>query len=218
MKRFNAKPTEHHRAYGTALHDRDMKPVICYGSAGTGKTYTAMKAAMAQLEAGTIKQIICIRPNVSFADKSGFLPGTEREKMEPWVRPILQSLGKLGYSESHIQMMEKSGVLVFFPLEHIQGLTFDNAFILLDEVQNMSFEQLKVFLTRTGNWSRVVLAGDIAQISPRFHNSGLAKLLHMVDALDLQIHTIEFGHEDILRGPVCRDMIIAFEEYEEDYE
>ena len=217
MKKFNAKTTPNHKLYGTALHDRDMKPVICYGSAGTGKTFTAMKAALAQLEEGTIQRIICIRPNVSFAEKSGFLPGTEREKMEPWIRPIMQSMKKLGYNESQIQMMEKTGVLMFFPLEHIQGLTFDNAFILLDEVQNMTFEQLKVFLTRTGMWSRVVLAGDIAQISPKFHNSGLAKLLHMVEVMDMMVHTLEFGRDDILRGPVCKQMICAFEDYEREF-
>lgn len=206
--------TNTHNVYAQALHDRDMKPVIAYGSAGTGKTYGAVEAALKQLENRQVQQIIVTRPNVSFAEKSGFLPGTEREKMEPWVRPILQNMMKCGYNASKIQAMEKAGQLVFYPLEHIQGLTFDNAFIIVDEVQNVSYDQLKVFLTRTGVWSRVVLAGDIAQISPRFNNSGLAQLLKMIKTMNVNVHTIEFLRNDILRSGQCKQWITDFEDFE----
>lgn len=206
--------TPAHDAYQLALHCHDFNTVIAFGSAGTGKTYGALQAAVKQLRDKTIKRIIVTRPNVSFADKSGFLPGTEREKMEPWIRPIIQNLNKLGINPATIESWEKNGTLQFFPLEHIQGLTFDNAFIIVDEVQNMTIEQLKVFVTRTGEYSRVVMAGDIAQISPKFHNSGLAKLLEIVEKMYLPVHTIGFTREDIVRGRQCRMWIEAFEDFE----
>ena len=108
----------------------------------------------------------------------------------------------------------KNGRLTYMPLEFIQGLTFDNTFIILDEVQNMTFEQLKVFLTRIGKWSKVVLCGDIAQVSPKFRGSGLAELIDMVDELELPVHTVEFTSDDILRSDVCKQFIVAFDKWE----
>jgi phosphate starvation-inducible PhoH-like protein len=205
------KLTQNHKLYEMALRDHDLLPVIAYGTAGTGKTYGACKAAVQWFDK---QKVVVTRPNVSFAEKSGFLPGTEREKMEPWIRPIAQAFDAHGVNYSHQDNLEKHGKLTYMPLEYVQGLTWDNTFIILDEVQNMTFEQLKVFLTRTGQWSKVVLCGDIAQISPMFRNSGLKQLLDMVEYFDLDVHTIGFTREDVVRGKQCKDWIVAFEEWQ----
>lgn len=214
MKTKQLQTTPTHQAYQLALHSRELYPTIAYGSAGTGKTYGALKAGIKMLHDKQIKRIIVTRPNVSFAQTNGFLPGTEREKMEPWVRPILQNLAKLGINPNTVESWEKNGTLLFYPLEFVQGMSFDDALIIVDECQNMTFEQLKVFLTRTGFNARVVLAGDIAQISPKFANSGLAKLLHMVRVMDIPCQTIGFSREDIVRSEQCKMWIEAFEDYE----
>lgn len=205
--------TENHKLYYQALRDKKMYPTVAYGCAGTSKTYGAVAAAYEALANREVQRIICTRPNVSFADKNGFLPGTEREKMEPWVRPIMQHL-KVFANQQTIDRFEDEGKLQFYPLEFIQGMTFDNAFIIVDEVQNMSFEQLKVFLTRTGKWSKVVMCGDIAQVSPKFPHSGLAEFIKMCEKLDLPVHRIEFGPDDIVRSDVCKQFILAFSEWE----
>lgn len=124
--------TKTHDLYNLALRDRDMLPTIAIGAAGTGKTYSAVGAAVEWLKTRS-RQLIVTRPNVSFADKNGFLPGSEREKMGPWVRPIEQNLRLHGVSLPQQESWEKHGTLQFLPLEYIQGLTFDNAFILVDE-------------------------------------------------------------------------------------
>jgi phosphate starvation-inducible PhoH-like protein len=99
-------------------------------------------------------------------------------------------------------------------LEHIQGLTWDNALVIVDEVQNTTFEQLKVLVTRMGKYSKLVLCGDIAQTSPLFKGSGLAEFIRMVEILDLPVHTIHFTREDVLRSEQCKLMIGAFEDWE----
>jgi len=202
-----------HKAYHMALRDKDLLPVIAYGSAGTGKTYGACEAAVEWLNRGKGSKVLVIRPNVSFADKNGFLPGTEREKMEPWIRPVSQHFEGFGLNRSMQENLEKNGRLTYLPLEHIQGLTFDNTFIILDESQNMTFDHLKGFLTRIGKWSKVVLCGDIAQVSPKFRGSGMAELIRMIDHFDMPVHTIEFGRDDILRSETCKQFIIAFEDW-----
>ena len=205
--------TENHKLYYQALRDKKMYPTVAYGCAGTSKTYGAVAAAYEALMDKKVNKIICTRPNVSFADKNGFLPGTEREKMAPWVRPLLQHLSVF-CSKQFIEQLEANGKLEFYPLEFIQGMTFDNAFIIVDEVQNMSFEQIKVFLTRTGKYSKVVMCGDIAQVSPKFSHSGLAEFIRMVEKLDLPVHRIEFSPDDIVRSDVCKQFILAFDEWE----
>lgn len=205
--------SDNHKLYELALRDKHQYPVIAFGSAGTGKTYGAVSAAVQGLNDKQYKQIIITRPNVSFADKNGFLPGTEREKMDPWVRPILQHMRKF-CSPDKIMVWEDKKQLQFFPLEHIQGMTFDNSFIVVDECQNMTIEQLKVMLTRTGKWSKLVLCGDMAQTSPHFRNSGLKQLIGIINKFELPVHLIEFDRDDILRSDQCKMWITAFEEWE----
>ena len=206
--------TKNHELYDIALRDKALMPVIAYGAAGVGKTYGAVGAGVEWLEKDKRKKMLVTRPNVSFAKESGFLPGTEREKIDPWVRPIQQNFNAHGINKSHQENLEKQGRLTYMPLEFIQGLTFDDTFIIVDEVQNMSFQQLKVFLTRTGKYSKVVLCGDIAQISPKFRDSGLAELLQMIDYCDLNVHTIEFDYNDIMRSEQCKEWIMAYDQWE----
>lgn len=207
--------TERHCLYYQSLRDKKMYPVIAYGCAGTSKTYGAVEAAFEALTMKKVGRIVVTRPNVSFADTTGYLPGTAREKMNPWVAPVLQHLHTF-IQPQVTELWEKQGKLQFHLLEHIQGLTFDNSFVILDECQNMSIHQLKVFLTRMGKFSKVVLCGDIAQTSPKFKNSGLAELLKIVEKYDLPVHRIEFGPEDILRSETCKMFINAFDAYEKE--
>lgn len=204
-----------HDLYYQALRDKHMYPTVAYGTAGTGKTYGAVEAAFEYLTSKKAGQIVVTRPNVSFADTTGYLPGTAREKMNPWVAPVLQHLHTF-IQPQVTEGWEKNGKLQFHLLEHIQGLTFDNSFVILDECQNMSIQQLKVFLTRIGKYSKVVLCGDIAQTSPKFKNSGLAELLQIVEKYNLPVHRIEFGPDDILRSETCKLFINAFEKWEEE--
>ncbi|MEL7422984.1 MAG: PhoH family protein [Bacteroidota bacterium] len=203
-----------HQAYDLALRDHDQLPVVAFGCAGTGKTYGAVGAAAEWLKQGRHNKVLVTRPNVSFAEKNGFLPGTEREKMEPWIRPIQQNFEFHGVKAGEQAYLEKSGKIVYMPLEYVQGLTWDNTFIICDECQNMTFEQIKVFVTRAGKYSKVVLCGDIAQISPKFKDSGLAEYLRMVEHFNARVHTIEFTRDDIMRSELCKEQIIMFEEWE----
>lgn len=209
------KPTNTHKLWELSLRDRDMMPCIGYGSAGTGKTYGAVGAAVEWLEKGNKQKVIVTRPNVSFADDVGFLPGTEREKLDPWVRPIQQNLAAHGIGKAHQEDLEKRGKIAYQTFAFIQGLTFDNSFIIVDECQNLTFDQIKAVFTRVGNWSKLVLCGDIAQTSPHFKGSGLAEWIEMTKKLNLPFHTIEFTQDDILRGNVCKQTIIACEKWEE---
>lgn len=208
------KPTKTHELYHQALFNKKRFPTVAYGSAGTGKTFGAVGRAVAWLEESRGNQVILCRPNVSFADTNGFLPGTEREKLTPWIRPIQQNFTQHGIGTRYQEDLEKRGRLQYHMLEHIQGITWDNSLIIVDEIQNMTFEQIKVLVTRTGEYSQLILCGDIAQTSPKFHNSGLAKFIEMVEAFDLPVNTICFTAKDILRSETCKMFIEAFEKWE----
>lgn len=206
--------TEKHKLYGRHLHSQDRTPVIAIGSAGTGKTYGAVGAAIDWLEKDPTNIFIGARPNVAFADDIGFLPGTEAEKIAPWVRPMRQNFEKHGMDSAYLNMLEQKRRVQFHALAFIQGMTFDNAFIMIDEVQNMSFGQLKGVLTRVGQNSRVVLCGDIKQTSSMFEGSGLSELIDMVRAVESKCHVVEFGAVDILRSTECKRWILDFEKWE----
>jgi phosphate starvation-inducible PhoH-like protein len=207
------QPTKTHDCWEQALRDKHMMPAIGYGCAGTGKTYGAVGAAVEWLHHKN-SQVIITRPNVAFADEIGFLPGNEREKAEPWIRPIQQNLNSHGVGKAHQEDLEKRGKLQYQTMAFVQGLTWDNSFILVDECQNLTYEQIKMLFTRVGNFSKLVLCGDVSQVSPTFENSGLAEWLQMVKHFELPFHTIHFTRDDIMRGPVCKQTIIACEDWE----
>jgi phosphate starvation-inducible PhoH-like protein len=202
-----------HDLYEQAL--KSGMPTLGIGTAGTGKTYMAVRAAYQALKGKQVGKIVVVRPNVSFADTNGFLPGTEADKLAPWVRPVLDNLKQIGVSAGEIETLIKNGKLEISALEHIQGLTFDNSFIIVDECQNMTIKQLEVLLTRQGKYSKLVLCGDVRQISPKFRGSGLQQLIDMVDTLDIPVNIIEFTREDIKRSKECAVWVKAFEDWEE---
>lgn len=208
------KPTKTHELYEHALRDKKNMPVVAYGSAGTGKTYGAIGRAVEWLDSGRHNKVILARPNVSFADTNGFLPGTEREKLAPWVRPLEQNFTQHGVGKAHQEDLEKRGKINYYMLEHIQGLTWDNSLVIVDECQNMSFDQIRILVTRLGEYSKLVLCGDVAQTSPLFKNSGLAEFIKMVERYDLPVHTIHFTVDDVLRSDTCKMFIGAFERWE----
>jgi phosphate starvation-inducible PhoH-like protein len=210
------KPTKAHELYDLSLRDKKNFPVIAYGSAGTGKTYGAVGRAVEWLDEGRRNQVILARPNVSFAETNGFLPGTEREKLAPWIRPLQQNFVQHGVGLRFQDDLEKNHRLQYYMLEHIQGLTWDNSLVIVDECQNMTFDQIRVLVTRIGEHSKLVLCGDIAQTSPLFKGSGLAEFIQMVERYDLPVHTIHFTADDILRSPTCKMFIEAFEQWEKD--
>lgn len=211
---MNLKPTKTHELYELALHDRGNMPVVAYGVAGSGKTYGAIGRAVSWLDESKKNQVILARPNVSFADTNGFLPGNERDKLTPWIRPLQQNFNSHGIGINHQLDLEKNKRLQYYMLEHIQGLTWDNALVVVDEVQNMSLAQIKVLVTRMGQHSKLVLCGDIAQTSPLFRSSGLKEFIDMVMHYDLPVHTINFTSDDILRSATCKLFIEAFDKWE----
>ncbi len=215
MKDNKLTPTDNHKLYEVMLNDRENLPVLVTGPAGTSKTYTAAKRAVDWMGQSNKHNCVVIRPNVPYADTLGFEKGTVREKLAHWIRPIEECFITHGLHKSTQEIYEKHGRLEYIALEHAQGRTWDNAFIFIDEAENMSLGQLKGVLTRVGRHSKIVIAGDVAQTSIKFKNSGLAELRHMVVTLDLPIHTIEFTADDILRSNTVKQMILAFDKWDE---
>lgn len=206
--------TARHKAYEMALNDHDLNPVLCLGSPGTGKTHMAVGKAVDWMKHSNKHNVVVVRPNVSFADTLGYTKGSTREKLSGWIRPIEKCFIEHGFNLNMQECAEKNGNLEYVALEEIQGLSWHNSFVILDECENMSFSQLKVFMTRIGNYSKVVLCGDIAQTSPKFKNSGLREFVAMCETLDMPIHIIKMTSDDILRGDITKKFLIGFEKWE----
>ncbi len=187
--------------------------VITLGSAGTGKTFIPTIKAVQMLESNEISKIILTRPLVSVGKTAGLLPGTMDEKLEPWFRPfldvIIESIG-FGKYECH----RKNGKIVFAPLEQMQGRSFKDAFIILDEAQNCTSFELKMFLTRLGENCKTVVDGDVRQKSLQEKKCGLAEVIAMIRLYSLPIPIVEFTLEDVVRSDQCAMWISAFESYE----
>ena len=181
---------------------------VSMGCAGTGKTYIAATIAADLYRFGKVNKIVLTRPNVGASKSLGFFKGTIEEKIAPWVVPftsvIQERLGKSVY-----EIAEKRGDIEIVPFEVMRGRTFDNAFIILDEAQNTTPEEMKMFLTRIGQDSKVVINGDIAQ-SDLKQTSGLRKIVHMIKHQMLPIPVIEFTEDDIVRSDICAMWIKAF--------
>jgi len=181
--------------------------VFVNGPAGTGKTFVATSYAAELLEAGAIERIVIARPMVGCDEEMGFLPGDEYEKYQPWLEPFLDVLeGKLGPKK--VATYLKFGKIVARPLMMMRGVTFRNAFVILDEAQNTTTGQMKMFLTRIGEGTRVVVNGD-----PDQHDlngeSGLVDALRRFDK-SKQFGRVEFTDEDITRDPVVREVLMAY--------
>lgn len=188
--------------------------VLGIGPAGTGKTYLAVAMAVKAFREHKIKKIILTRPAVEAGEKLGFLPGDLQDKVDPYLRPLYDALFDMFGAESFSRYMEK-GIIEVAPLAYMRGRTLDEAFIILDEAQNTTSEQIKMFLTRLGNESRMVITGDITQIDlPDTKKSGLVEAVKILRGIeDIEIH--RFSEKDVVRHRLVQDIIKAYEKYNE---
>jgi phosphate starvation-inducible PhoH-like protein len=188
--------------------------VLGIGPAGTGKTYLAVAMAVKAFREHKIRKIILTRPAVEAGEKLGFLPGDLQDKVDPYLRPLYDALFDMFGAEMFGKYMEK-GIIEVAPLAYMRGRTLDEAFIILDEAQNTTSEQIKMFLTRLGNESRMVITGDITQIDlPDQKRSGLVEAVKVLKGIDdIAIH--RFTEKDVVRHRLVQDIIRAYEKYNE---
>ncbi len=187
------------------------------GPAGTGKTYLAMAVAVAYLKENRVNRIILTRPAVEAGEKLGFLPGTLTEKVDPYLRPLYDALYDMVDADKANDMLEKK-VIEIAPLAFMRGRTLNDAFIILDEAQNTTREQMKMFLTRIGFGSKAVITGDITQIDlPKVSQSGLVEAIKVLENVD-GIGFTRFTEKDVVRHPVVQRIIMAYEKYEQEKE
>ena len=187
--------------------------VFAIGPAGTGKTYLAMGMAVSFLTSGDVDKIILTRPAVEAGEKLGFLPGDLIEKVNPYLRPLYDALNDM-MSYDRIQRLIEQGAIEVAPLAFMRGRTLSNAFVILDEAQNTTREQMKMFLTRLGHNSRTVITGDITQIDlPRGTSSGLVESQYIFKEIE-GIKFAYFDEKDVVRHTLVQDIILAYQKYE----
>jgi phosphate starvation-inducible PhoH-like protein len=188
--------------------------VFGIGPAGTGKTYLAMAKAVNALQRKQMTRIILTRPAVEAGERLGFLPGTLSEKIDPYLRPLYDALHDMMDPELIPKLMA-SGVIEVAPLGYMRGRTLNDAFIILDEAQNTTAEQMKMFLTRLGFGSKVVVTGDVTQIDlPGGARSGLRAAVEILDGID-DIHIAELTSADVVRHRLVSEIVDAYARYEE---
>jgi phosphate starvation-inducible PhoH-like protein len=199
------------RAYVQAIRAHDI--VFGVGPAGTGKTYLAVAMAVAALRRGDVRRIILTRPAVEAGEKLGFLPGDLAEKIDPYLRPLFDALHDALTAERVQKMLEKR-IIEIAPLAFMRGRTLSEAFILLDEGQNTTREQMKMFLTRLGHGARMVVTGDPSQVDlPNKRQSGLAHALDVLHGVP-GVAVVPFGAADVVRHPVVAAVVQAYERAE----
>jgi phosphate starvation-inducible PhoH-like protein len=187
------------------------------GPAGTGKTYLAMAKAVAALQAREVNRIILTRPAVEAGEHLGFLPGTLTEKIDPYLRPLFDALHDM-LDQDAIPKLMQSGVIEVAPLAYMRGRTLNDSFIILDEAQNTTPEQMKMFLTRLGFGSKMVITGDVTQVDlPGGKNSGLSTIRKILDGVD-DICFMDLTAEDVVRHRLISDIVSAYEAYDEQRE
>ena len=183
------------------------------GPAGTGKTYLAVAMAVAAFKNKEINRIVITRPAVEAGENLGFLPGDLQTKVDPYLRPLYDALFDILGNEAYVKMVERASIEVA-PLAYMRGRTLDDAFIILDEAQNTTTEQMKMFLTRTGVNSKVVITGDITQIDlPRGKRSGLVEVIGILKDIK-GIEFVYLSHKDVVRHKLVMEIIQAYDRYE----
>jgi phosphate starvation-inducible PhoH-like protein len=199
------------KRYVDGIKNNDI--VFGIGPAGTGKTYLAMAMAVNSFKNKEVNRIVLTRPAVEAGENLGFLPGDLQEKVDPYLRPIYDALFDILGFETYLKLMEK-GLIEVAPLAYMRGRTLDSAYVILDEAQNTTNEQMKMFLTRLGFGSKAIITGDITQIDlPKGRSSGLvtvAEILSNIDGIDFTYLT----KYDIVRHPLVQKIIEAYENYE----
>ncbi len=188
--------------------------VFGVGPAGTGKTYLAVAMAVKAFRSKQVTRIILTRPAVEAGEKLGFLPGDLQQKVDPYLRPLYDALFDMLGAENFQKYQEK-GCIEVAPLAYMRGRTLDDSFIILDEAQNTTPEQMKMFLTRLGFGSKIVVTGDITQVDlPDGKRSGLIEVLKILKNVD-DIATVRFSEKDVVRHKLVQDIIKAYEKHEE---
>lgn len=191
-------------------HLKSSTQIFILGPAGTGKTYVTATYAADRYILKEIDKIVITRPHVAVGKDLGFLPGTLEEKTYPWALPVLDVLEKhLG--KGAVETAIKNGNIEMAPLALMRGRSFDNAFIIVDETQNITIHELKMLLTRVGENSKIVLNGDVQQ-SDLKESDGLSKVIHLAKKHMLPVPVVEFGVDDIIRSDICADWVKVFME------
>ena len=197
------------QTYLQKLQDETKSIVLAIGPAGTGKTMLAVQNGIKQFREGLVDKIIVTRPVVSVDEDLGFLPGTLNEKMAPWTRPIFDVLGEY-YQTKDIAKMLEEGVIEISPLAYMRGRTFKNAYIIADEMQNATINQMKMLLTRLGEGSKMVVTGDLAQ-ADRVNDNGLVNFCGLLTSKTLKhIDIVQFDHKDIERHNAVKEVLSLY--------
>ena len=204
--------TANQKRYVDSIEDHTITFGI--GPAGTGKTYLAMAMAVAALQAKKVNKIVLTRPAVEAGESLGYLPGTLSEKIDPYLRPLFDALHDMIDIDSIPRLMQ-SGIIEVAPLAYMRGRTLNDAFVILDEAQNTTPEQMKMFLTRLGFGSKMVVTGDVTQIDlPNGQNSGLKIVRDILKDID-DIAFLELTAEDVVRHRLIGDIVKAYDKFDE---
>ena len=210
VKRMVQPRSPNQRKYVEAIETNDM--VFGLGPAGTGKTYLAVAMAVSALLAKKVSRIILVRPAVEAGERLGFLPGSLQEKVDPYLRPLYDALYDL-LDPAKVDKMLETNVIEVAPLAFMRGRTLNEAFIIMDEAQNTTNEQMKMFLTRLGNASKAVITGDLTQIDlPNPKKSGLFEALHVLDGVE-GIKFCHFEDVDVVRHQLVQRIVRAYDSY-----
>ncbi|MEJ2682886.1 MAG: PhoH family protein [Candidatus Sulfobium sp.] len=210
-RRFIIPKTETQKKYIDAIRDYDI--VIGIGPAGTGKTYLAMAMAINSFLRKQVSRIVLARPAIEAGEKLGFLPGDMFEKVNPYLRPLYDALFDMMDAERASKLMER-GVIEIAPLAFMRGRTLNDSFIILDEAQNTTAEQMKMYLTRLGFHSKTVITGDITQIDlPPGKTSGLIEVTRILAGIE-GIRFVHFSEKDVVRHKLVQEIVKAYEKYE----
>lgn len=200
--------SEHQKLLAESIEKYDL--IIASGPAGTGKTYTAVALAVKFLKERQVRKIILTRPAVEAGENLGFLPGDLKDKMDPYLQPLYDALHDMLPFDKLAEYIQ-SGTIQIAPLAYMRGRTLDHAFVILDEAQNATQSQFKMFVTRMGKSAKFIVTGDVSQIDlPDKKNSGLLQAIQLLGKLE-DVKVIEFDEKDVMRHPLVKKIIKAYE-------
>lgn len=209
--RYLRPRTDGQGLYVAALRENDV--VICVGPAGTGKTFLAVGMAVTLLRQGAVKKVVLVRPAVEAGERLGYLPGDLVAKINPYLRPLFDALNDMMEPEQVKRYLEND-IIEIAPLAYMRGRTLNNSFIILDEGQNATVSQMKMFLTRMGNGSKIVVTGDITQIDlPPTTRSGLIDAVQRLRDID-RLAVVHLDERDIVRNPLVQRIVQAYDDDE----